>query len=142
MFDEDPEKSLDRPHECAVNHDGLMMLAILARVGEVEPLGIVEVDLNGGALPRSAENILNLDVDFGAIKHAFTRVDLVRHPASFERPFQGVGRQGPVLVGADRFFGAGREIDFELREAERAKNEKREVQYPTHFRLDLVRAAE
>ena len=46
VLDEHAEESLDRTEECAVDHDGLMALAIFADVFELEARGKVEVELN------------------------------------------------------------------------------------------------
>ena len=43
---------------------------------EVEPLGELEVELDGRALERATERILDFDVDLGAIECTVTRVEL------------------------------------------------------------------
>ena len=90
MFDENTEKTFDRTHERAMNHDRLMVLPVLSRIGQLEPLRVIEVDLDRRTLPRSAEDVLDLDVDFGAIEHPFAGINLIGDPSSFERRFQGI----------------------------------------------------
>ncbi len=71
MLDEDAEEALDGAEEGAVDHDGLMQFAVFAFVGEIETGGEVEVELDGGELPEAAEDVDELDVDFGAVEGGF-----------------------------------------------------------------------
>lgn len=48
---------------------------------EVEPLGELEVELDGGALEGALEGVADGDVDFGAVERAVAGVEL---------PFAGV----------------------------------------------------
>ena len=68
VLDEDPEEPLERAEQGPVDHIRAVLLAVLADVGHVEPFGIVEVELDGGALPEPADGVLDLDVDLGAVK--------------------------------------------------------------------------
>ena len=54
-----------------------MFLAILANISDIKALGQVEIYLNRGALPSSAQGILKLDVYFRPVKDAFSRVYLI-----------------------------------------------------------------
>ena len=51
MFDEDAEESFDGAHQRPVNHDRLMRLPVFAGIGQIESLRIIEIHLDGRALP-------------------------------------------------------------------------------------------
>jgi hypothetical protein len=53
-----------------VDHDGLLALVLVVHVLELEPLGEVEVELDGGALPLAPDRVQDLDVDLGAVESA------------------------------------------------------------------------
>ena len=59
----------------------LLGLGLGGHVFEAEVLGLEEVELDGGALPVTAEAIDDGDVDLGAVERAVARVEL---------PFAGI----------------------------------------------------
>ena len=71
MLDEDAEEAFDGAEEGAVDHDGLVGLAVFAGVFELEALREVEVELDGGELPHAAEDVDEFDVDLGAVEGGF-----------------------------------------------------------------------
>ena len=71
VLDEDAEEALDGAEQRAVDHDGLVALAVFADVLELEALGQVEVELNGGELPQAAQHVDELDVDLGTVEGGF-----------------------------------------------------------------------
>ena len=77
VLDEHAEEALDRAEERAVDHDGLMALAVFAHVFQLEARGQVEVELHGGELPQAAQHIDQLDVDLGAVEGGFAGDGLV-----------------------------------------------------------------
>jgi len=76
VLDEDAEEALDGAEERAVDHVGLVLLAVRPHVGEVEALGQVEVELDGSELPGAPEGVLDLHVDLRAVERAAALVDL------------------------------------------------------------------
>lgn len=123
MLDQDAEEAFDGAHERPMNHDRLMRLAVFAGVRQLEPLRIVEVDLDRRALPGAAEDVFNFDIDLWAIEDPFAGIHFVGHTAALERSFQRIGGDGPVFFGADGFLRAGRKIHFKLCKAEGAEDE-------------------
>ena len=77
------------------------MGAVSGRVLQVEALGLVEVVLDGGHLPGSADGVLDLNGDLGAVegRAAGVRDDL--EPGGVAGVLKGPGGGGPVRVGAD-----------------------------------------
>src|SRR5256885_16613377 len=65
-----------------------MLFAIFADVRQLEPLGIVEIDLHGRALPGPSQDILDFDVNLGTVKHALPRINPVAHPAALQGRLQ------------------------------------------------------
>ena len=57
MLDEDAEETLDGAEERAVNHDGLMALAVFAYVFELEAGGEIEIELYCGKLPGTTQYV-------------------------------------------------------------------------------------
>src|ERR1035437_3633818 len=99
VLDEDAEEALDRAEEGAVDHHGLMTLAVFAHVLKLEAGGQVEVELHGGKLPEAAENIDEFYVDFWAVEGSFAGDGLVGDPLAVKGALQRPNRQVPVFVG-------------------------------------------
>jgi hypothetical protein len=102
MLRDDGDESLHAAQDGTVDHHGARFEAVdvLAAVLEVEPLGELEVELDGRALIRAAEAVPHADVDLGAVESAVAGIDL---------PFPGV-----VLV--ERLFQllVRREVSYSL----------------------------
>jgi hypothetical protein len=129
-----------------VDHDGLMALAVFADVFELEARGKVEVELNRGKLPEAAEDVDELDVDFGAVEGGFAGDGLVLDAFRLEHVVERANGEVPVFVGAG-VVGAvvrvpGRELDLELGEAEGFEDGLGEVDAGGDFAFDLRRHAE
>jgi hypothetical protein len=77
MLDQHAEKPFQRAQQGAVDHDRLVLLAVLADVPQPEPVGEVEIDLHRGALPRPLQDVLNLDVDLRPVKDPLAGIDFV-----------------------------------------------------------------
>jgi hypothetical protein len=54
-----------------------VFLAVRADIGGIQPLGQVEIGLEGAALPFAPDRVGQLEVELGAVERAFARVDLV-----------------------------------------------------------------
>src|SRR6266851_5126471 len=88
VLDQDAEEALDGTEDRAVEHDGTMRFPVLADVGQVEALGMLEVALDRAELPGTAERILHQKVDLGPIEGAVARRDHVRPLCLREGPRQ------------------------------------------------------
>ena len=77
MFDQNAHKPLHGAEDDAVQHDRPVLAAVFADIGQVEALGQDEVALNGGALPGALQAVVELEVDFRAVKSAIALVDLI-----------------------------------------------------------------
>ena len=67
-----------------MDHDWVLLLALLVDVAQVEPPGQLEVKLDGGALVLSLERVLQGDVDLGAVEGAIAGVELPRQSSAIQ----------------------------------------------------------
>ena len=56
---------------------GRFALAVRVHISEIESFRKREIALNGSALPRAGQSVLQLDVDLGAVKRAISFVYLI-----------------------------------------------------------------
>ena len=84
-----------------MDHDGLVRLSILTDIAELKPFRIVEVHLNGRALPGSAKGVLDLNVDFWSVEGAAPLIQMEGDPPALERPLQRICREDPLVIRAD-----------------------------------------
>ena len=115
---------------------GPMLGVVLADVGQIEPLGIAVVELNGAELPGAADRIEDVEVDLGAIKRPVARLELVRQPRRVERGAQRRLGAIPHLVGADSHFRARGELE-RRRQPERLVVVENEVDEERDFALAI-----
>ena len=74
----------------------------------------LEVKLHGAALPRTAERVLQVEVDLRAVEGAVALVELVIHAKLRQSRLQAVLRSLPVLIGAHGVVGAGGKLHMVL----------------------------
>ena len=108
----------------------------------MEALRQVEVELHRAELPRTAEGVLDLHVDLGAVERAAALVDLVAHPLLVERIPKGLRRLLPAGGIADRLRGLRRKVRLDVVEAELAEHLLRELDRVLDLLHDLLRRAE
>src|SRR3954447_16287557 len=110
-------------------------------VGNIKPLRKVEVDLDRGSCPFTAESVDPFDVDLRTVEGAAALVDLeldaVRVHGRSERFLGSI----PDLFGSDRFLGTGSEIRLHV-VTEDAREVHREVNNAADFVDHLLGAAE
>ena len=113
------------------------------RVGEAEPLGEVEVELDGGELPGPPDGIADVHVDLGAVEGAAADVDAVVEAGGVQggpQPGGGLVPQGlgphPLVVGA------GGQLGLEVLEAEGPQHAEHEVEQRRQLRGHLLGGAE
>ena len=75
MFDQDTDEPLDGTEDDPVDHDRPVPLVVRSHVGDVEPLGHLEVQLDSTALPGPSEDVLQVEVDLGSVERAVSLVD-------------------------------------------------------------------
>ena len=67
-----------------MQHDGAMFRTVFADKFRVQPVGQVEIGLEGAALPFAAYSVGQLEVQLRAIERAVTFVDLVGQAQTFD----------------------------------------------------------
>src|SRR5207247_3211600 len=83
--DQEADDPRQRAEDCAADHDRSMRPVVLTRVLESEALGLLEIELDRGALPLAADGVVELDVDFRSVERPPTLVDAVRGATVLER---------------------------------------------------------
>ncbi len=110
MLDQDADEALVRAEDRAVQHDRAVLLAVLADVARIEPLGQHAVGLDRADLPGAADRVGQVPFELGGVERAFAgqllpAVFLGRHAGIDHRLAQfGLGLV-PVLVGAEALLG-------------------------------------
>src|SRR6266542_1478020 len=142
VLDQDAEETLDGPQDRAVKDDGTMGFSVLADVGQVEALGMLEIALDRAELPRPTERVLHAKIDLGAVEGAVSRRHHVWPLRSLERARQCGLPAVPELVGPDALFRAKSERDLDVGETEGAVDRVHEIQEPEDLVFDLVERRE
>src|SRR5689334_9130576 len=106
MLDKHAEEPLHTPQQSAMDHEWSMLRAILPDKTQIKTLRKIEIELNRAQLPRSADRVLDKEIDLGAIERAVGFVDLVWNAGSFQCVFQSGFRDVPVFLTPDALRGA------------------------------------
>src|SRR5207247_6699336 len=85
VLDQEADEPLQRAEDRAVDHDRSMRPVVLTRVLESEALGLLEIELDRGALPLAADGVVELDVDFRSVERPPALVDAVCGATVLER---------------------------------------------------------
>ena len=121
-------------------------LAIVADVGHVEPLRLVEVELDRRELPGTFEGVEDMEVDLRPVEHGLPFHPGVREPPPLQGPHEGHLRLVPHRVAPDVVLPvlriAHRQGNLVVTEPERPQDAKGQVQAPQDLVLDLVGAAD
>src|SRR6266545_3937437 len=142
MLDQDPQEALDGAENRAVEHDRTVLLAVLADIGQIEALAVLEVALDRPELPRASQGILHAEVDLGSIEGAVAGRHDVRAFCLLQRCRQGNLAAVPQLVRADALLGAQAQRDLNVGEPEGAVNRVHEVEEPEDLVFDLLERRE
>ena len=94
-----------------MDHDRTVFLAIFADVSHVETFRHEHIELDGTALPGTADGVFQVEVQFRAVEGAVAFVDDVRDVAFFDDIMQGLGSQFPDFVGAHGVFRTSGQFD-------------------------------
>ena len=101
MLKQHGEETFDGAEQCAVNHHRTLMGTIGGDVFKLETFRQIEVELNGGHLPGTADGITGLHGDLRTIEGGSARV-VDQFQTGFLGDFgQRVGSLFPDFVGAD-----------------------------------------
>src|SRR3989475_6428517 len=111
VLDQEADEPLQRAEDRAVDHDRSMRPVVLTRVLESEAVGLLEIELDRGALPLAADGVVELDVDFRSVERPPALVDAVRGAAVLERLLERALRLVPGRVGAQLLLGARRQVE-------------------------------
>src|SRR5215213_1541216 len=118
----------------------------LAHVGQVEPLGQVEVELDGRGLPTSAQGIRDTYVYLRPVEDRFALDALAGEPVSFEGCRQRCFRHFPVVLATRvlvrRAGIADAQLHLGLIEAEGGQEGETELQDAVDLDAHLVGPAE
>ncbi len=125
-----------------MDHVGLVLLAVVADIDEVEALREVEVELHGAELPRPAERVLDLHVDLRAVECAAAFIDFVGHAFLVEGVAKRLRGLLPALRSAHGLRGLRGEIRLDVVEAELPEHVLREFYGRLDFLHYLFRGAE
>ena len=119
MLDQDSDEPLNRAEYHAVDHDRSVLLAVRARILQVEPERKLEVKLDGSALPGTSDGVFQMEVDLRSVERAVAFIYHIRESDVVERGSQRVCRHFPVLVASHAVLRTGGKLYmiFESEEA-------------------------
>ena len=143
MLDQHAKEALQAAQQGAVDHVRPVLLPVLADVGEVKAVGVVEVELDGGELPLRPMASLDLQVDLWAIESAAAFIHFVvqtRNASSDSRRAASAATQRSGF--AHRIFRAGAQVGFDFLEAKRAQDMQAEIRAQNRSQPASGRAAE
>ena len=141
MLDQDADEPFHAAECNPVDHHRTMPLAVFADIGQIKPFRHQHIQLNGAALPGPADGILQVEVNFGTIESAISRIDLVGHAALIERLFQCSRRHFPDFVRSHRILRFGGQFRV-VGQAESRINNIEQVHDSHNFLFDLRRQHE
>ena len=107
VLGEDADEALDRAEDNAVNHDRAMLLAVRTGVFKLEALGQLHIELDGAALPCSAERIGQMEVELRSVECAVALVDNKVLAHLGDRRLEGLRCEIPVFFVAHVILGHG-----------------------------------
>ena len=126
-----------------MDHHRLMATAVGAHVLQPEPLREVEVQLDGGELPGTADGVGDVDIDLRPVEGAAALVDHVVKAGRLQGGPQAVGRHLPEGLLPHRLvLRSGRELGLEVLEAEGPQHAEGELQQRGQLVGDLLGRAE
>ena len=96
-----------------MDHDRAFLLAVTVGVLQFKVQRQLEVELDGTALPGTAEAVGQVEVDLRAVERAVALVDSILHTHAVEGHAKAFGRKLPVLIGTHGVLGTGGKLDLE-----------------------------
>ncbi len=119
VLDEDTDEAFDAAKNDAVEHHRPVLLAVLTDVAEIKFLRHEEIQLDGAALPGTAQGVFQVKVDLGAVEGAVTFINGIGHLQSLQGLAQGAGSCLPYLFRPHGISGPGGKLNVILK-AEKA----------------------
>ena len=120
VLDVEREEALERAEDGAVEHRGLVLVAVAADVAEPEAPGHGHVDLDRRERPGAAEHVAEVALDLGRVEGGLARLDAALVAGAPHRLDQRLLGLVPVGRVAEELLGPGRDGDPHAREPERA----------------------
>src|ERR671919_993656 len=114
VLGQNADEALERAQNGAMDHHRALGLAVGVDVLELEPLGLLEVDLDRRVLPAASQRVLDVHVDLGTIERAVAGVQLEGQAIGAQRILQPALRDLPLLVGPQRLRRARGELEERL----------------------------
>src|SRR5215471_6001364 len=142
VLDQDPDEALERAEDRPVHDDRPVLAPVLADIAQVEALGVLEVALDRAELPRTAERVLDAEVDLRPIERAVAGRHDVRTLRLLERGRQRLFAPIPLLVGPDPLLGTQPERDLHVGEPERSVDGVGEFEESLDLLLDPLERSE
>ena len=124
-----------------MNHDGAVLLPVLAGIFQLKALRHLEVQLNGAALPRPSQGVRQMEVQLRAIEGSIAGVDDERLPHLSDGGLEGVLRKLPVLLVAHVVLRHGGELNL-VGQAKGGVNLVKELHHVLDLILHLLRRHE
>ena len=115
VLNQNTDEALDGAKAYAMQHDGALLGAVGVHVLQVKVERHLEVELDGAALPGTAERVLQVEVDLGAVEGAVALVDLVVHAQLLQSGAQALLGTRPILVRTHGVLGAGGKLNVVLK---------------------------
>ena len=137
MLCDDADEALDGAQQRPVDHDGAVLLAVLAHILQVEALGHLEVQLDGAALPGPAQGIGQMEVQLRAVERAVSGVDGEGLSHLGDGGAQRILCKAPALFVANVVVRHGRQLDG-VGQAERRIDLVEELDDILNFVLHLI----
>jgi len=125
-----------------MDHVRPMLPTVRAHEGHVEALRQVEIELDGGELPRALQRVLNLKVDLRPIESALARLHLVGQTLPLHGLAQGLRSALPVRGVPDELLRPGGEVSSELGEPKGPQNVQGKAQDVFDLFLHLIRSTD
>src|SRR3546814_10387425 len=110
MLDQNANETLERTEDGSMQHDRVLPIIILADILCAQPHRKIEVQLQGTALPYTAQTIAQGELDLGAIKSTLARLQVVRPTSTLQRRRQRRFSLIPELIGDDTLPGTCRQL--------------------------------
>ena len=148
MLDQDADEALVRAEDRAVQHDRAVLLAVLADVVRVEPLGQHAVGLDRADLPGAADRVGQVPFELGRVERAFAGQLFPavfarwRGPAAATASRSSASARSHISSVPKRCSGRSASLIAVALEAELAVDAVGELAERAHFLDDLVLAAE
>src|SRR5260370_36232705 len=105
MFEQNTDEAFERAEDRAMDHRGAGLRAGAGGEGEVEALGHVVVELDGGELPFALERVGHVNLDLRSVERALARASFRRKAGALERLAESVLSLVPSPFGAAMLFG-------------------------------------